>query len=125
MRAERVAWTGQSLPRVEDAALLSGHGRFIDDLAVRPGTLHAAILRSSHAHADILNIDVTAAAAHPGVVAVITGKDVAALTTPMVAGLKVAAENWPIAVSMTASSIRVSMIAVPTQTAGKPITRLR
>jgi 2-furoyl-CoA dehydrogenase large subunit len=97
LRAERVAWTGQSLPRVEDAALLSGHGRFIDDLAVRPGTLHAAILRSSHAHADVLDIDVKAAAALPGVVAVITGKDVAALTTPMVAGLKLATENWPIA----------------------------
>ena len=38
-------WVGQSIPRVEDAALLAGRGRFIDDLGVRPGTLHAAILR--------------------------------------------------------------------------------
>ena len=45
-------WLGRSLPRVEDAALLTGRGRFIDDLAVPPGTLHAAILRSPHAHAD-------------------------------------------------------------------------
>ncbi|MDB5593064.1 MAG: molybdopterin-binding domain of aldehyde dehydrogenase family protein [Hyphomicrobiales bacterium] len=98
MRAERVAWTGQSLPRVEDAALLSGRGRFVDDLGVRPGTLHAAILRSSHAHADVLGIETKAAAALPGIVAIITGKDVAALTTPMVAGLKISAENWPMAV---------------------------
>ena len=48
---ERAAWVGQSVERVEDAALLTGRGRFIDDLGVRPGTLHAAILRSPHAHA--------------------------------------------------------------------------
>src|SRR5947199_339372 len=36
-------WVGRSIPRVEDAALLTGRGRFIDDLGVRPGTLHAAI----------------------------------------------------------------------------------
>lgn len=98
MRPERIAWTGQSLPRVEDASLLTGRGRYIDDMSVRPDTLHAAILRSPHAHADILQIDTSAAAAAPGVVAVVTGKDVAALTSPMVAGLKVAVENWPIAV---------------------------
>ena len=39
-------WVGQSIPRVEDAALLTGKGRFIDDLGVRPGTLFAAILRA-------------------------------------------------------------------------------
>ncbi|MBB6308744.1 xanthine dehydrogenase family protein molybdopterin-binding subunit [Xanthobacter tagetidis] len=98
MRAESVAYTGQSLPRVEDAALLSGRGRFIDDLGVRPGTLEAAILRSPHAHADILSIDTSAALALPGVVAVVTGRDLAALTLPMVAGLKVNVENWPMAV---------------------------
>ena len=45
-------WVGRSIPRVEDGALLTGHGRFIDDLGTPPGTLHAAILRSPHAHAD-------------------------------------------------------------------------
>lgn len=98
MQVKPTTWTGQSLPRVEDAALLTGRGRFIDDLPVRPGTLHAAILRSPHAHADIVSCDIAAAQAVPGVVAVICGKDVAALTTPMVAGLKIAVENWPIAV---------------------------
>lgn len=98
MKIETISWTGQSLERVEDAALLTGRGRFIDDLGVRPGTLHAAILRSPHAHADILSVDVAAAAAMPGVAAVIIGRDLAKLTTPMVAGLKVAVENWPMAV---------------------------
>jgi 2-furoyl-CoA dehydrogenase large subunit len=98
VKIETISWTGQSLERVEDAALLTGRGRFIDDLGVRPGTLHAAILRSPHAHADILSVDVAAAAAMPGVAAVITGRDLARLTTPMVAGLKVAVENWPMAV---------------------------
>ena len=98
MRPEAITWTGQSVERVEDAALLSGRGRFIDDLGVKPGTLHAAILRSPHAHADILSIDIAAAATMPGVAAVVVGADLAKLTTPMLAGLKIAAENWPMAV---------------------------
>jgi len=46
-------WIGRSVERFEDATLLTGRGRFIDDLGMRPGTLHAAILRSPHAHAAI------------------------------------------------------------------------
>ncbi len=60
-KAQDGAWIGRSMERVEDAALLSGNGRFIDDLGVRPGTLYAAILRSPHAHADIQSIDTAAA----------------------------------------------------------------
>ena len=51
MSVVATTWCGQSIERVEDAALLTGRGRFIDDLGVTPGTLHAAILRSPHAHA--------------------------------------------------------------------------
>src|SRR5271169_4574647 len=91
-------WVGQSIPRVEDAALLTGRGRFIDDLGVRPGTLHAAILRSPHAHADIVSIDVTAARRAPGVVAVLDGEDVKSLTSSLVVGVKAPVECWPIAV---------------------------
>jgi 2-furoyl-CoA dehydrogenase large subunit len=54
-------WVGRSIPRFEDAALLTGRGRFIDDLGTRPGTLEAAILRSPHAHAQIEAIDCEAA----------------------------------------------------------------
>src|SRR6202166_4784477 len=92
------AWCGQSIERVEDAALLTGRGRFIDDLGVRPGTLHAAILRSPHAHADIFSIDSSAAERAPGVFAVLDGEDVKALTASLVVGVKAPVECLPIAV---------------------------
>src|ERR1700761_6747910 len=90
-------WVGRSIERVEDAALLSGRGRFIDDIGVQPGTLHATILRSPHAHADILSIDAEAAKRLPGVAAVLTGSDVKAITTSLVVGVKAPVECWPIA----------------------------
>jgi 2-furoyl-CoA dehydrogenase large subunit len=91
------AWLGRSLPRVEDATLLTGHGRYFDDTAVPPGTLHAAILRSPHAHATIGAIDTIRAAALPGVIAVLTGDNVQALTNSLVVGVKAPIECWPIA----------------------------
>ncbi len=70
-------WIGQPLRRLEDARLLTGQGRFTDD--VRPeGAAHVAFTRSPHAHARIARIDVAAARAAPGVIAVYTGADVAA-----------------------------------------------
>lgn len=91
-------WIGRSIERVEDASLLTGRGRFIDDLGERPGTLHAAILRSPHAHAKILKIDVSAARAHPGVAAVITADEVTQLGNSLVVGVKAPIACWPIAV---------------------------
>lgn len=91
-------WVGRSIERVEDAALLTGRGRFIDDLGTRPGTLHAAILRSPHAHADIVTIDVSAARAAPGVAAILTGEDIKKMTASLVVGVKAPVECWPIAV---------------------------
>jgi 2-furoyl-CoA dehydrogenase large subunit len=64
------AYLGRPLARVEDADLLCGRGRFSDDLPVRTGTLHAAILRSPHAHAELLSVDAEAASAVLGVVTV-------------------------------------------------------
>ncbi len=94
----RSPWVGRSLPRVEDSALLTGRGRFIDDLGVPPGTLHAAFLRSPHAHADIISIELSAARQAPGVVAVLQGEDIKALTSSLVVGVKAPVECWPIAV---------------------------
>jgi 2-furoyl-CoA dehydrogenase large subunit len=91
-------WVGRSIPRVEDSALLTGRGRFIDDLGVSPGTLHAAFLRSPHAHADIVSIDVSQAARARGVVAVLHGEDIKALTSSLVVGVKAPVECWPMAV---------------------------
>jgi carbon-monoxide dehydrogenase large subunit len=68
---------GQRLLRKEDTRLLTGTGRFTADL-LRPGMAHAVMVRSPHAHADILAIDSSAALAVPGVLAVLTGADYAA-----------------------------------------------
>src|SRR5579863_5271929 len=91
-------WVGQSIARVEDSSLLTGRGRFMDDVGVHPGTLHAAFLRSPHAHADVVSIDVSQAATAPGVVAVLHGEDIKALTSSLVVGVKAPVECWPIAV---------------------------
>ena len=64
----------QPVRRVEDPRLLTGHGHYTDDLNV-PGSLHGAVLRSPHANARIVSIDVGAAAALPGVAAIYTSKD--------------------------------------------------
>src|ERR1700691_5408255 len=74
-------WVGQSIPRVEDSSLLTGRGRFMDDIGVHPGTLHAAILRAPHAHAEIISIDTSAAKRAQGVVAVLDGADIKVLTS--------------------------------------------
>ena len=69
---------GQSVKRVEDHRLLTGHGRFTDDIAA-DRALYAATLRSPYGHAQIVSIATDAAKAVPGVVAVYTHADVAHL----------------------------------------------
>lgn len=69
---------GQPVTRREDARLVTGAGRYVDDV-VLPGMLHMALVRSDHGHARILSVDTTVAAAADGVVAVLTGADFAAL----------------------------------------------
>ncbi|MFL6797706.1 MAG: xanthine dehydrogenase family protein molybdopterin-binding subunit [Xanthobacteraceae bacterium] len=66
---------GRPVKRIEDRPLLTGRGRFVDDLRF-PGMLHAAFVRSPHAHAEIRGIDVTAARAATGVHAVLTLADI-------------------------------------------------
>ncbi|HEY5828694.1 MAG: xanthine dehydrogenase family protein molybdopterin-binding subunit [Hyphomicrobiaceae bacterium] len=73
---------GQSLPRKEDHRFLTGQGRYLDDIVV-PGALHAHFVRSPHAHARILAIHTEAAARAPGVVRVVTGRDLAQWTTSL------------------------------------------
>jgi carbon-monoxide dehydrogenase large subunit len=65
---------GARTQRLEDPALLTGRGRFVDDIHL-PGMLHAAFLRSPHAHARIRAIDTAAARALPGVHAAYTWRD--------------------------------------------------
>ncbi|MBI3965031.1 MAG: xanthine dehydrogenase family protein molybdopterin-binding subunit [Chloroflexi bacterium] len=66
---------GASIRRVEDRPLVSGAGRYVDDLKIA-GLLHIAFLRSPHAHARVTRLDVSAARQAPGVVAVFTGAEV-------------------------------------------------
>jgi 2-furoyl-CoA dehydrogenase large subunit len=84
---ETEAWVGRALPRFEDEALLRGRGRFIDDLQPAPNAGHAAILRSLLAHARITRLDASAALELPGVIGVLTGADVAALSRPFPVGV--------------------------------------
>jgi 2-furoyl-CoA dehydrogenase large subunit len=80
-------WVGRALPRLEDEALLRGEGRFVDDLDPVPNVRHAAILRSLMPHARIRALDASAALEVPGVVGVLTGADVAAMSRPFPAGI--------------------------------------
>jgi carbon-monoxide dehydrogenase large subunit len=65
---------GQSVPRFEDMRLLMGGGHYVDD-ARHPGILASYVLRSPHAHAKLIKIDVTAARKMPGVELVLTHAD--------------------------------------------------
>lgn len=67
---------GARMRRKEDPRFLTGRGQYTDDVRVH-GTLHAAFVRSPHAHARIRGLDVAGARAHPGVAAVYTGTDLA------------------------------------------------
>ena len=67
-------WVGSPIQRLEDHALLTGQGHFVDDLHL-PGMLHACFVRSPHAHARIRSIDRQRALALPGVHAVLIWAD--------------------------------------------------
>jgi aerobic carbon-monoxide dehydrogenase large subunit len=68
---------GARVARKEDKRFITGLGRYVDDMVV-PGMKHAAFVRSPHAHADIAGLDVAAAQKMPGVVGVLTGKELKA-----------------------------------------------
>jgi carbon-monoxide dehydrogenase large subunit len=68
---------GQSVRRLEDPRLVQGLGRYSDDVSL-PRQAHAAVVRSPHAHARTRAIDTAAALSSPGVLAVLTGADLAA-----------------------------------------------
>ncbi len=65
---------GAAVRRKEDRRLLTGRGRFVGDLDL-PGMLHVAFVRSPHAHARVSAVDAARARRHPGIVAVVTGRD--------------------------------------------------
>ncbi len=73
----RSQWIGKPVRRLEDHRLITGQGRFTDDVEL-PGAAYCAFVRSPHAHARIVRIDARAALKSPGVIAVITGADMVA-----------------------------------------------
>lgn len=97
------SYIGEPLPRANAARLLAGRGRYVDDIRL-PRTVHAAFVRSPHAHARIVSIETAAAAAAPGVVRILTGAELAQLCRPYVgvlahiAGMR-SAPQYPLAVS--------------------------
>jgi carbon-monoxide dehydrogenase large subunit len=93
---------GQSLKRKEDPRMITGRGRYTEDIQL-PGMLHAVLIRSTHAHATITSIDTSGAKEHAGVVAVYTGEELAgdfAGPIPMVwapPGVEInTPEHWPL-----------------------------
>ena len=113
-----MTWVGRPLRRREDAPLLRGRGRFVDDLAA-PGAAHLALLRSPHAHARVSRLDVRRARKAPGVVAVVTAADLDGIgplpvnrlfrdmivpPNPLLAGERVHAQGTPIAAVVAESA---------------------
>src|SRR6202789_1252025 len=93
---------GRAMRRKEDPALITGQGRFVADIAL-PAMLWASFVRSPEAHAKIVSIDSSAAAARPGIQAVFTGEDMADIAGPLPMawappGVEVAnPPHWPLA----------------------------
>ncbi len=72
------AYIGKSVKRVEDKRFITGKGNYTDDM-ILPGMVHSAFVRSPYANAKIKKIDIAKAKAMPGVIAIFTGADVAAI----------------------------------------------
>ncbi len=81
MSAAPGSWIGARVPRNEDARLLTGRARFVDDVQP-PGTLHVAFVRSDFPHARLTSLDVGRAVALPGVISVVTAEDLGDLCCP-------------------------------------------
>jgi carbon-monoxide dehydrogenase large subunit len=85
---------GARVLRTEDPRILTGRGRYIDDI-VLPGMLHGAFKRSTVPHGRLVSLDVTAARELPGVVAVYTAADLAPFTNPVAPGAAIGMNQMP------------------------------
>ncbi len=90
-------WVGKGMQRKEDARLLTGRGRFMDDIRL-PQMKYAAILRSPYPHAWIRGIDTSQALKVSGVRGVLTGEDVAAMSQPFPVGVPIPPKYYSCAV---------------------------
>jgi carbon-monoxide dehydrogenase large subunit len=77
------SYIGKTVPRPNIERLMQGRGQYVSDM-VLPRMAHVVYLRSPHAHAKITGIDVEAARRTPGIIAVVTGQELASVITPWV-----------------------------------------
>jgi aerobic carbon-monoxide dehydrogenase large subunit len=130
-----VSWIGRPLRRREDAPLLTGRGRFVDDLTA-PGLTHMALLRSPHAHARVARLDVDRARKAAGVVAVVTADDLGPIEplpvnrlfrdmivppNPWLAGQRVHAQGTPVAAIVAESAAAAWDAAALVETDWEPL----
>jgi carbon-monoxide dehydrogenase large subunit len=106
---------GAPIRRVEDLRLMTGAGRYVDDIQL-PGLLHLVVLRSPYPKARIISIDASAAREMPGVVAVLTGADIDFNITAaqMIPGMKV--PPHPILAKDAVYAVGVPVAAVVAET---------
>ncbi len=102
---------GRSIPMREAEPLLRGKGTYVSDLRL-PGMLHAAVLRSPHAHARIQAIDVSAALAMPGVVRVLTGEDIRDAIEPFPSSFEFHPAPWLEAIKPVLKGPRARVLAL-------------
>ena len=103
-------YMGRSVLMREAEPLLRGRGTYVSDLRF-PGMLHAAVLRSPHAHARISNIDVSEALAMPGVVRVLTGEDIRDAIAPFPSSFEFHPPPWLDAVKPVLKGPRARVLA--------------
>ncbi|SKA41545.1 carbon-monoxide dehydrogenase large subunit [Enhydrobacter aerosaccus] len=118
---ERVPYVGRPLRRREDARLLTGRGRYVDDIAPRD-LCWAAVLRSPHAHARLRRVDTAKAAALPGVLLVLTASDVAGAIGPIRPNWVMPGSKVPEQLVLAADTVRyvgdrVAFVVAETQAA--------
>ena len=102
---------GRSIPMREAEPLLRGHGTYVSDLRL-PGMLHAAVLRSPHAHARIRGIDTSTALTMPGVVRVLAGEDIRDAIEPFPSSFEFHPPPWLDAVKPVLKGPRARVLAL-------------
>jgi carbon-monoxide dehydrogenase large subunit len=105
MNAPAIRYIGQPLRRREDFRLLTGKGRYVDDIKLQ-GLLHMAVLRSPHAHAEIKRIDLTKAATAPGVRRVLSAADLAGKIGPIMPNWIIPGSKVPIRPVLATDRVR-------------------
>lgn len=98
-------FVGERVRRVEDRRILTGRGKYVDDVQL-PNMVHAAFVRSPFPHARIQRIDIDAALASPSVVAVLSGEDLRGLSHPITSAVLPLGPKWPTFYPLATDKVR-------------------